>query len=55
MTIDKAIEKLKARYDTAKDDPNNMVDPVEWSLYYTWKEAEMERHRKLKRGIGKRY
>ena len=31
MTIDKAIEKLKARYDTAKDDPNNMVDPVEWS------------------------
>ena len=42
MTIEKAIEKVKKKYLEAFKN-ESIRDPVAWSLYQIWKEADTEK------------
>lgn len=45
MTIEKAIEILRANYERAKR-MEYVTKPLSWALYYTWREIDKEEKHK---------
>lgn len=48
MKLEKAIEVLKEKYEQVKENPQ-INDPVAWSLYRTWRIADGEKKKSLKK------
>ena len=48
MTIEKAIEILKANYERAKK-MEYVSKPLAWAFYYTWREVDSSGNKKEKK------
>ena len=52
MTIDKAIEILRANYERALN-MQFVTKPIAWALYYTWRTVDSEMEKDKKKGSKK--